>query len=77
MTRSQESGQKSTFFEKLLIEKIQAFSGGKSGFVTFLPLEQVNLLQKIRKEVMIASMRTFVTDGRTDRWTDGPGYRRS
>ena len=39
----------------------------KSGFFTFLHLEQVKLLQKNQKKVKTESRGAFVTDGLTDR----------
>ena len=49
MTRSRVNGQKPHFLKNCLQKKSKSFRR-KSGFVTFLHLEQANLLQKIRKK---------------------------
>ena len=46
----------------------------KIGLRHFSPLTLEQLHAKNLRNPMMGSMRTFVTDGRTDRQTDGPGY---
>ena len=70
---SQGNGQKPRFVPILsLLGPILAgdIFCQKSGFITVRDLLKANFMQKNQKNLMVGSMRTFVTDRQTDRLTE-------